>query len=152
MTVSSAPSAEPEFVIAFDPGKTTGVCVARVFPDRFEPYRAYEIKWGDRLGQTLDDLKRGAHTPWKAVIIEDFKLYPSKAKAQSRSGMPSSLMIGAIQAFCYVLDLSPPVLQSPSIKARSLILPEHRELLGTSAHVKDAYKHLRYWFMTEYRQ
>ncbi len=150
--MNSVPSAEPEFVIAFDPGKTTGVCVARVFPDRFEPYRAYEIKWQHRLGQTFGDLERGSESLWRAVIVEDFKLYPSKAKAQSRSGMPSSQMIGIIQALCYVVGAPTPVLQSPSIKARSLILPEHKELLGTSAHVKDAYKHLRYWFMTEYRQ
>ena len=40
------------------------------------------------------------------------------------------------------------VYQEPNDRKSVRIPPEHQKALGTSDHVKDAYRHLRYFYLT----
>ena len=146
----AVPSETQRFVLAFDPGFTTGVAVARLHPTEFIPVLLREVGWHERLGDLMV-LFSQFEGMVETVVCEDFALYPSKAKEQIRSRFPSVQVIGNLQMLCELFSL-PLVMQSPSVKAHALLLPEHRALLkkAKSEHVNDAYKHLRYWFSTEW--
>jgi hypothetical protein len=163
-------------VLAIDPGRTTGACVAEVSRTGFRVVTALEIPWESRL-EILSALIDGTYfdkkspQPPVAVVIENFRLRQGRALEQSGSDFPSSQVIGAVQAFLWMdlpshrangdfllpIDNRPYGLerlhfQEPSCMARVLVLPEHAEIVRGSPHKEDAYKHARYFYIVNGRQ
>lgn len=142
-------------LMAFDPGYTTGVCVARGvrYPFReFTVTQSLELKWEDRFNISwalraarLQEDQGGEQLD--AIIIEDFRLNPNLASEQSYSNFPSCQVIGAIGAFAFMYGfLDRIVMQPPSNRKSVQILPVHApQLLKGSEHAADAYRHLRYF-------
>lgn len=107
------------------------------FKDRSKLYRVFE-----RYANQLD-----------AIILEDFKLQPSKAQAQSYSRFETVKIIERITYQLECLDLTHLlVMQQPGQrKSANGITTEHRQVLTTGVPVKErdhyyaAYQHGRYF-------
>ena len=148
-------------VIAFDPGQTTGVAIGSInlgqagTPNPLAGFRlleAFEVHWAFRL-RDLDALfsnmraYKGNAVTIDAVVIESFRLYANKAHSQINSAFPSVQVIGAIELLCHQQSLADKIVyQSASEIARVQIVSEDQVYL-TSEHMRDAYKHMRLWFV-----
>jgi hypothetical protein len=107
------------------------------FKDRSKLYRVFE-----RYAAQLD-----------AIVLEDFKLQPSKAQAQSYSRFETVKIIERITYQLECLDLTHLlVMQQPGQrKSANGITPEHRAALTTDVPLKErdhyyaAYQHARYY-------
>lgn len=142
----------PKIVIGWDPGRTTGVCAAMADRDRPSGFRVLEstiVEWPNRFSRIrgLIELYRPTTT-----IIERFVLYKHAAKDQVGSEFPSSQVIGIIEAYLFMTGLAMPIYQGAyqiAGKPPVQILEEHAGILGHTEHHKDAYKHVRYWFVQQ---
>lgn len=81
----------------------------------------------------------------QVIIMEDYRLYPWKAKEQSWSGFETVRIIGAVEYYAYLHNATM-VLQEPSIKAigyrwAGLTKPKNHDL----SHETDAYVHGVYY-------
>ena len=136
-------------ILAIDPGKTTGIVVCQTAKEMIDgklPFGvmiAEDLLWEDRF------LLREYIRTSDIVICESFNLYPGAAQGQAhiRSDFPSIQVIGLIQAYMYELNKGEPIMQMPSMRKRSLILPEHQAALKGLKHARDAYKHARYYIV-----
>lgn len=82
------------------------------------------------------------------IIMEDYRLYPWKAKEQSWSGFETVRIIGAVEYYAY-LHNAKVVLQEPSIKGigykwAGLTKPKNHAL----SHETDAYVHGVYYLQS----
>lgn len=148
-------------VLGIDPGVTTGFIEARFDDDGFHVVRAADVTWENRFS-LMYYLYCGTPQcgplvePPDIVIVESFHLYAHTASSQIRSDFPSVRVIGMIEAFLYNMPLSYPreyvgiVLQPASVISLVAIQPEHGNMLG-SLHMIDAYKHVRYFYVTQWR-
>lgn len=148
-------------VLGIDPGETTGFVEARFDDDGFHVVRAADVTWEDRFS-LMYYLYCG--TPHQGplvglpdiVIVESFRLYAHTAHSQIRSDFPSVRIIGMVEAFLYMPPGYYPheyeniVFQPASSIALVAIEKEHGMVLG-SAHMIDAYKHVRYFYVTQWR-
>lgn len=148
-------------VLGFDPGETTGLVEARFDDDGFHVVHADVVTWEDRFSLMYHLYcgmsKQGPLVePPDIVVIEQFRLYAHTAHSQIRSFFPSVRIIGMIEAFLYNYPCAIPceraslVLQPASCIALVAILPEHTQFLH-SKHSMDAYKHVRYFYETQWR-
>ena len=144
-----------DIVIAYDPGVTTGLCVARVIasrvPGSLEVLESREVLWDEAFleWKTLHKYRRRL----RAVVIEEFVMYSSKADDLIGSSFPACEMIGVLRAQAHrvgVLDLV--VKQLAVYRTAVRVLPEHAPKLGSSPHRKDAYQHARYYILGEARK
>ena len=139
-------------VMVFDPGRTTGLAIAEPTGKgedgrwAFDILACEDIEWDERF-----DI-RPLLVKWQPtdIVIESFNLYPGAAAGQAkiRSDFPSIQVIGIILAYVNELDLPEPIFQSPSTRKRAQILAQHRDYTRGSPHKRDAYKHLRYYIVT----
>lgn len=142
-------------VMSWDPGGTTGVCVAEWSPRIQGTFRVIYnsvVLWPSRLARIRELIDE--YVP-ETTVVESFKLYEHKAQDQIGSNFPSSQVIGIIEAYLYMTGLNLPVYQSASLicgKPPVLILAEHNALLHHSEHGRDAYKHARYWISKKQMQ
>ena len=142
-------------IIAFDPGKTTGVVVLTV--NAFDPIK--KPQWHFLLtavgqfnidectaavGRYLDLLQPDIEV---RVVAEDFRLYPHMAQGQAWSNMPSSQVIGAIRTLCDLRNL-PLTLLPASSRKNVTILQHHAPHLRAMPHAREAYRHARYFLYT----
>ena len=141
-------------LVAFDPGKTTGVCVADVTKHDFQLRTCFEMSWESRF-EVVEALISGTyfnpkvpHVP-EIVVAESFRLRQGRALEQAGSDFPSVNVIAIIQTFLYLhgperqLDLK---LQEPGMRSRVKVLDEHKQWVKGSSHKLDAYQHARlYW-------
>jgi len=144
----TAPPVVASYGMALDPGETAGLVVTIFDHQKFELVQVGEFAYAGIIGSLstmLEDFKP------KVVICESFRLYQHKAKAQIHSSFPTVEMIGMLKAVCWLNGLDDPIMQSPTCKGNVNILPRHRLTVGSSPHVQDAYRHFRYWWITEYR-
>lgn len=143
-----------KYVMAWDPGGTTGVCVgvaAPSVPAGFEVVHSGIIPWANRFSKIRAYID---HYHPEHTIVEPFILYKHKAKDQIGSNFPSAQVIGIIEAYLYMSGCAMPSYQGAYIiagKPPVQILSEHRPLLykgkpDDMEHGFDAYKHMRYWF------
>jgi hypothetical protein len=117
-------------VIAFDPGEITGIA-----------------KYADKL-ITTEHIKIDLMAIEKCVldfkpdivVIEEFKLYPSKAKHLVWNQMYPAQVIGVIKLAAKKLDV-PVIMQAATIKKFSTTEGCPKD---SNIHEKDAYMHL--WF------
>lgn len=135
-------------IMAWDPGGTTGLCIGvrdSSAPGGFTVLESHAIRWERRFVAIRACIEQ--HQPTHTVI-ESFTLYKHKAKDQIGSDFPSSQVIGIIGAYLYMCGLEAPVFQPASLihgRPEVQLLPQHEPLLGSTAHQRDAYRHLRVW-------
>jgi hypothetical protein len=138
-------------ILAFDPGETTGYCEIEVLPDGsdFKVVYCREILWHERLQKLREVLYFRNSVD---VVIESFRLFPHKAKAQIGSQFPSVRVIGTIEAYCYTNNLGPEVIkfQEPGDISRVAVLEPHIPVVAGSPHKIDAYRHARLYFIKHY--
>lgn len=143
-----------KYVMAWDPGGTTGVCVGAADPTApagFQVVFSEIVPWATRFSKirAYIDRFRPEHT-----IVEAFRLYRHKVQDQVGSTFPSAQVIGIIEAYLFMSGCAMPSYQGAYIiagKPPVQVLAEHApDLWKGSAidreHALDAYKHLRYWF------
>ncbi len=135
-------------VVAFDPGVTTGYVSAKWTGDKdFDLYDVEAITWGDRFSQIKNLLRFS--TP-DYIVIEDFRLYHHRMESQIGKDFPSVQVIGTIQTYCYEMDYQYRIVMQPaSVRSSVKIADEHLLMVGSSPHVQDAYRHLRYFIITQ---
>lgn len=168
-------------ILALDPGLTTGVCILLTTEQRddFEVDYVSEMSWDDRFRiskaliagtwpqrMTPDPGWVAAARPPEVVVIEQFRLRQGKAYAQAGSTFPSIQVQAIIETFVWDYNHNvkygfmgatrdEPIeiaYQEPIAMARVQILADHHHLIAGSEHMKDAYKHGRYYFETKVRQ
>lgn len=135
------------FVVAFDPGETTGVCWipqdaivlertrlkvdAAVF--EFAEIRGHQAIW-----HILEQVQP------HFIVSESFRLYASKATYKINSGFPEVEMIGVIRLWA-LLNNVPMEEQSASLAksgAPNELLQRYGLLRHPSRHVLDAVRHM----------
>lgn len=140
-------------VVAIDPGKTTGFCVLScpagvIDPNTYDVYQASEVEWSNRFFfRTFFSLY---HDSIKAIVIERFKLFrnPKTMEAQINSEFPSVRIIGIVEAYAELFNLGNKIIfQEPNDRKSAQIPRIHHAALGHSDHVRDAYRHGRYWIL-----
>lgn len=139
-------------ILAIDPGETTGVCLIQTAPtnDGFEVLCCEEVAWNDRF-QRLHGLILGSEelpAP-QTLVMEAFRLRQGRAYEQSGSEMPSSQVIGVVEAIWWLHGhpMTEVTFQEPAAMARVQVLPEHVKWVTGSPHKQDAYRHARYYFL-----
>jgi hypothetical protein len=160
------------YIIAFDPGATTGVCILYSTGERapgskyvdINVIKAGQVLWDDRL--TLEQWIAVPHRRTQVsgsdpneselyVIYEGFRLYPHMAAGQAkiRSSFPSVEVIGMIKAWCAQLGIKDDhIIEQPAALRKSVrLLPEHSALVK-GVHAKDAYRHGRYFIVSYYNK
>lgn len=147
----------PNIIIAIDPGKSTGVAIGQLRGVDYEYALivAEVVPWDMiivYLSNVLDHYDRHI----AAVVCESFALYNDTRtmNAQIGSDFPSSQIIGMLKMLLYVkgkLDLLH--MQTPSSRKQiKTIPPEHKAMVSSSPHTFDAYQHLRYFILCNYKE
>ena len=144
------------YIIALDPGETTGAIIVHIEgknPEsgrwEFTPTWAGEITWDNRIEGLRALFERTVDLNVLALVVEDFRLYRHAARSQINSDFKPVQVIGAIQVLADeygLLDLY--VTQPASSRSKVKVLPHHRPIVKGSAHMQDAYRHARYWIVT----
>jgi hypothetical protein len=127
-------------LIAIDPGGehcgvaifVDGMCRATFEKDPASLYDSLRV-W--------EALYLNAHE-FPVMVVEEFKLYPGKATAQSWSTMPTAEVIGVLRERCRH-SKTEFVTQPASIKKATRALVQRRgiALIGTGGHARDAELH-----------
>jgi len=133
-------------IIAFDPGETTGVARAKLTgPRTYELIDVAQITWDKRFEQTWNFLL-DPEVHCGMVIAEDFRLYASAAQHLINNMFPAVKVIGAIEAFAWMLNI--PVHLEPPASRMNVTIPDiDAPALVDMKHARDAYRHLRYWVL-----
>lgn len=129
------------YYLACDPGKATGWAT---WDERGIVLDMGTVYSHDELDELLSSLP----STIKVVIMEDFTLFASRAKAQIGSKMPASVAIGKIETYAHLWRAS-------VVKQHSNIKPIAERLTGRSTkgmdhsktHVWDAYNHGEYYLV-----
>ena len=143
--------------ISFDPGHTTGVCLASVnyLDGRVAALSVMEsasIPWDGRFQAIKHYLRRYRYD---YCIVENFRLYRTHAKSQINSEFPSSQVIGAIGYACWERNINIHF-QMAGERKRVKVDERYYEALGgltrnrkpKSQHRWDAFQHLRLFAVT----
>ena len=127
------------FYIGIDPGETTGLVVVTKQAKIFEHTSLKGWKGIDLI------IGSKAHTSFlEAVVIEAFRLYPGKAKAQSYSNIPTAEIIGVCKYLCELHGV--PVYMQGADKKKHFS-DERLKRLGykvNNIHERDALRHVLY--------
>lgn len=143
-----------KLAVSIDPGGTTGVCTFAypggiINPDAYTVETALEVTFNNRfwyyryLAERRDQIG--------LIILERFKLFGKQAtmKAQINSEFPSVRIIGIVEAFAYELGLLDKIVfQEPNDRKSAQIPQRDWAIIGPSDHVKDSYRHNRYYGLT----
>lgn len=143
-----------KLIVAIDPGKTTGFCVLScpagvIDPNTYDVYQAHQVEWSDRFFFHAFFCAHRDHI--RAIIIERFKLFrnPKTMESQINSEFPSVRVIGIVEAYAELFNLGDRIVfQEPNDRKSAQIPRMHHAALGTSDHVRDAYRHARYFVLT----
>lgn len=143
--------------LALDPGQTTGAAIARVTIEKnlvtsIDLVLSTEVEWERRFDGILYLMN---FIPYDVVVVEDFRLYKTKATAQVNSRFPSSQLIGVIEYMTWERGY-PIVFQLAAVRNRVQVPDDVLPELGgvtrggkpASQHRYDAYQHLRYYAVT----
>lgn len=132
-------------LLIVDPGLTTGIAHGVYTGGRtFDLLAAGEVGWYDRFSLReliLPDIQH--------IVVESFRLYAHKAEDQINNSFPSVHIIGMVEAFAWLLNINSRIVYQPaSVRTGVQVLPEHEAEVIGSAHMHDAYQHLRYYVLT----
>jgi hypothetical protein len=141
----------PVRLASFDPGQTTGYCVIDIQDDGkdFSVHRCDEIPWEARFANI--DYIFINDTP-QIIVVEQFRLYPHKAKVQIGSIFPSVRVIGIIETMCYIHGLAESRLyfQGAGDIVKTMVLERDMTMVAGSPHKIDAYRHARLHFLRHF--
>ncbi len=138
-------------IISFDPGEHIGIVLADnidlTIPS-FDIRAAEMIMYPDRK-LIMPILTRYANQ-LETIIIEDFKLFASKAQHQIGSRFETVKVIERITVYCEELGLADKiVMPEASLQQRVSIPDTVLAQLNYNRHLVSAYKHLRYYVFSE---
>lgn len=130
-------------ILSIDPGFTTGYAVGELAGPRiFRLIEVGELEWEQRF-----DLLSIIYTIQPSMcVMEDFILYKDKAEAQINSRFPSAKVIGIADLVCHMFGIDVAMQPASTMKSVS-ILEADKLTVGSSPHMQDAYKHLRYYVL-----
>lgn len=133
----------PERIIAFDPGRTTGIIKAiRVGRKQF-----YIDSWDEvKLDLFPEYLHQLMLSDFNTVVVEDFRLYAHKSDAQINNDFPSVQAIGMIKMVCHLHCRKEIVFQMASAAKGVGLEPDVLKAIR-SPHVRDAYRHIKYYIL-----
>ena len=145
---------DTNIIIGFDPGGSTGYCVAKVDPNEvlgFKVLRCQVILWNDHI-PAIKALLR--HYQPITTIVEDFVLYKAKAKDQVGKRFPSVFVTGIIAAYLFEYGLPEMHLRLASTISRTEIPKAHLQHIPQLSadmreHAMDAYKHVRHHIVSQ---
>ena len=143
-----------KLIVSIDPGGTTGFCSLYftggvITPDQYTVQTALEVTFSNRFwyqryfSEQRDQIG--------VIILERFKLFgkQSTMNGQINSEFPSVRIIGIVEAFAHMYGLHDKIVfQEPNDRKSAQIPKVHWAALGPSDHVKDAYRHARYYALT----
>jgi len=127
----------PVNYLSIDPGKANGVC-------------GYDAKHYLVFMLTIQavDMNLFIHQfeQVKTCIIEDFKLYPNKTRAQHYSDMETSRVIGRVESWAELKKVEL-VKQGATVKATGYAWIGEKPLPKSNVrnHMMDAHVHFMYW-------
>lgn len=136
-------------IAAWDPGVTTGYAIFRTSDTAPERYVLLELGdcQPDELVARWQDIEK-VHGHIDVAVVEDFRLFMKRARAQRNSNMPASKIIGKLEA---MVDLSHGttelVMQPASVKTMGMryagidAMPSDH----SKTHSLDAYVHGYYY-------
>jgi hypothetical protein len=140
-------------ILAFDPGKCTGLCCALHASGRdFKIVSSQEIQWDERF--KIFNLFYINRTTITAIVIERYRLFSNALtlKSQIGSDIPSAQVIGIIELSAALCKLDCVYFQNPEDRKNVSVNPEHRSQLLRSRHAIDAYCHLKFHILTKARK
>jgi hypothetical protein len=142
-------------IIAFDPGRTTGIVVAECGYEHIDVTGVWTVIWKERL-VVIDHLleSRAPITgPAPTVLIESFRLWEHMSQHQIGSQFEAVQVIGNIQMTCFKYSIPAGNIhyQPASIKQYVQVPGALKDLL-TTEHTKDAFKHIRYFALSHYKE
>lgn len=143
-----------KLLVSVDPGGTTGFCSlyfagGLIDPDQYTVHTALEVTFNNRFW--YHSFFATQRDQIGIIILERFKLFGRQAtmKAQINSEFPSVRIIGIVEAFAFQFGLLDKIVfQEPNDRKSAQIPPMHWAAIGPSDHVKDAYRHARYYALT----
>lgn len=137
-------------VLSFDPGKTTGWAVGETAT--FDTLTLLEVGQfhQDDCVPTIDELVKRFQPNW--IVYEGFRLYEGMAQKLVFDDFPAVHVIGVIHACAW---LSPPAasekpllaMQMATVRKSVRLLDAHASYFVGKRHAKDAYLHLRYFYV-----
>jgi len=130
-------------LIGFDPGKTTGYCVIRKEDFALSRF-PYPILFGvlTELYEIRDLLISIGHKSIYSIVVEQFRLYPNKAKTLSYSDFPASEVIGVIKFLCSSEPYKIPFDFQSASMAKQIDIPKEMKKYLETPHAIDAYAHV----------
>lgn len=136
-------------VLAFDPGETTGICHAHVYPDRTEIITQNQIKsWPlEEAVKTFSwELKRACP---KLVVFERYGVYSWKTQQHTNSDVPTLQVIGCLKTLC--IQHSIPYIQQTAQIAKQFVTDDKLQKWGFDPkgkrHARDATRHACYFLL-----
>lgn len=129
-----------EKILAIDPGGTTGIAFVRYLGGRdFELRYVTQLIWNERF--LVNNYMKFADR----IVVEDFRLYESKAKDQINADFPSVQVKGIIECYAYQMGMLDRIYyQMASERVNVKVVDvEHQKLLTAMVHATDAYRHAR---------
>lgn len=131
-------------IIAIDPGFCTGVCRVIIEPvfEMGEVVYAKEYPWDQRF--RIPELVK--QYPNDVILVESFRVYAHKAKDLIGSDMPSSQVIGMVEYALQQQGRLDQICYQQAVATAKVKIPDNlKAVFGSSEHMKDAYKHIKYW-------
>ena len=156
---------ERNLILAFDPGKTSGVCcVSHLSGRAFTISASFEVQWQDRF--KIFNLIYVNKASIKSIIIEEYRLFSNALtlKSQIGSDIPSAQVIGIIELSAAICKLEKCIVfQRPSDihytnpQTRKLeytvsIDPDHKKKLHSGQHCIDAFLHAKLYILSNHRK
>lgn len=137
----------PEHVLSVDPGETTGFAIFR--KGKLETYGQLEVKKKKINILEVLVINNSSVINYNYVIIEDYKVYPTKLKEHILSGIFPVKVIGALE-YIFSLHNIPVVLQMADT-AKSFVTDDKLKEWGMwikgQEHARDAIRHGVYWLL-----
>jgi len=144
-------------LVSIDPGGTTGFCVFQfpsgIITETYAVHTALEVRFSNRLWFRSFFLKYQEEIG--IILLERFKLFrnPKTMEAQINSEFPSVRIIGIVEAQAEMYGLFDRIrFQEPGDRKSANIPRYDWAAVGPSDHVKDAYRHARYYTLMHREQ
>lgn len=150
--MSTSRTAPSKMFLAFDPGGTTGFASGYHQDKSFVLVESGEIPWTDRFS-VFDLIRRYKRELGDVhVVVEDFMPAPGAYDKLVQRHVLASEVIGMIDLSCNLLKLPTPSRQMPGVRRSVMILDSHKDIVGSSPHRRDSYRHLRYAVLGDIRR
>jgi len=136
-------SSYQSLLVGFDPGKTTGYCVVKR-KDFSLSWFPYPVMFGvvTNFQEISDLLEVIGREDIYSIVMEQFRLYPNKAKTLTYSDFPAAEVIGVIKFLCGSGEYKIPYIFQPAGMAKQIDIPSEIKKYLKTPHARDAYAHI----------